>query len=102
MKGHCCVDHGPGCTKPNHVQIGLEAWRSLQGLCGECGGPGTIKWGQSVQVARGHYTLRCERCVLTAQLEHARESAAAIPELEAKLASLPAAVSVPEHPKGER
>jgi hypothetical protein len=101
MKGLCCADHGPECANPNHVHIGLEAWRSLQGLCGECGEPGAIKWGQSIQVARGHHTLRCERCAFTAQLEHARERAAAIPQIEAKLSSLPAAVSSPPSSGGK-
>jgi hypothetical protein len=36
-------------------------------------------------------TPSCEQCVVEVQLEHARERAAAIPELEASLAMLKAA-----------
>jgi hypothetical protein len=78
-----CVDHGPDCTNEGHV-IGVEAWRALHGLCGLCGEEGDVPWGDP---NRPH-VLRCSRCALTQQLEHARERAAAIPQLEAELAVL--------------
>lgn len=85
MEGLCCIDHGPDCEE-NHPQISLELWLSGKGLCGECGvRKGTRKWGESVQVARGHFTLRCEICALEAQLKHARERSEVISKLEREL-----------------
>jgi hypothetical protein len=34
------------------------------------------------------YSARCERCCIEVQLEHAREMAASIPKLEARLKEL--------------
>jgi len=86
-KPFCCVDHGPSCENENHTVIGLEVWRSMQGLCGTCGEPGDVPWGDLTRL----HVLRCRRCALTQQLEHARERAAAIPQLEAELKAVPPA-----------
>ena len=43
--------------------------------------------GGWLEYAHGMYQQWCEHCVLEAQLDHARARAAAIPELEAKLAA---------------
>jgi hypothetical protein len=83
--GLCCDEHGPECTNGNHPVVTLDLWRASKGLCGICGEVGAIRWGESIQIARGHFTLRCRRCVLRAQIEHARERAAALPSLEAEL-----------------
>lgn len=42
----------------------------------------------TVGIVRGYVSARCERCVVEVQLEHAREMAASIPKLEARLAVL--------------
>lgn len=53
---------------------------------------GTERWvGEydSVTVARtGWHQMWCKRCVVVAQLDHAKQRAAAIPELERQLAAL--------------
>lgn len=68
-----------------------DSYLSSQGLCGNCGErPGTITWGDLLALTHGGGTLRCELCAIKTQLEHARERAAAIPELEARLAHLQA------------
>lgn len=46
-------------------------------------------WSEgTIALVHGARWLICEQCVLEKQLEHARERAAAIPELEAKLKAL--------------
>ena len=65
----------------------------LKDLCSNCHAhTGTEKWvGEfdSVTVARtGWHQIWCKRCVLVAQLEHAKQRAAAIPDLERQLAEL--------------
>lgn len=60
----CCVDHGPDCENEDHAVVTLEVWRALNGLCGSCGEPGSIPWGDPVRI----HTLRCRRCALTQQL----------------------------------
>lgn len=56
-------------------------------LCANCKKrPGTETWGDALAVTHGWAAKWCVMCVLEAQLEHARERAAAIPELERRLA----------------
>lgn len=84
-----CADHGLSCDQEGHVCELREVWLSRQDLCGECGiREGTIKWGESIQVARGHYTLRCELCAVRAQVKHAEEKVIGLPELRMKLEKL--------------
>lgn len=48
---------------------------------------GTIKWSEGpIAAVYGMWSMVCEVCAYEQQLEHARERAAAIPELECKLA----------------
>ena len=60
--------------------------------CQRCGAKGpTSVWTADdggFGYVHGMYSWWCERCILTAQLDHAKARAAAIPELEAKLAAL--------------
>jgi len=52
---------------------------------------GTQLWlgvGGALAYTHGMHTYWCKICVLETQLEHARERAALIPELEAELAQL--------------
>ena len=65
--------------------------RPVAGDCENCGQrPAETVWigeGGSLAFSRQYMQqLWCQRCALTAQLEHAREAAARIPELEASLA----------------
>lgn len=61
-----------------------------QTLCNNCKQrPATEIWvgdGGVLAYAHGAYQHWCLRCVLEAQLEHARKLATSIPELESKLA----------------
>jgi hypothetical protein len=89
--GICCIYHGPECDEPDHMLGTTGMYYSGKGLCGRCGErKGTVPWGDP---NRAH-TLRCEICATEEQLEHARERASAIPELEAKLARLKGAMPV--------
>ena len=66
--------------------------RRSKPLCSKCGKrPGTVRWGDTLAATHGFPTLRCQVCVYTEQLIHARERSAAIPELERKLAEAKAA-----------
>lgn len=59
--------------------------------CSRCNTrPATMWWSDegTVGIVRGYVSARCERCVVEVQLEHAREMAASIPKLEARLAVL--------------
>lgn len=54
--------------------------------CDECDErPATIRWGTELEVTHGMFSWRCRVCALEAQVEHARERAAALPELERRL-----------------
>lgn len=72
----------------------MSAWGVVpEGMiCQHCGErPATGMWtGDEGAVAaiHGAYSWWCERCMVVAQLERARERAAAIPELERRLAEL--------------
>ncbi len=57
-------------------------------MCQKCGQrPGTECWcADTLALVHGMSAMWCKRCVLETQLEHARESAASIPELETALA----------------
>lgn len=58
-------------------------------ICPNCGKrPGTVRWGDALAVTHGFTQMWCEVCAVTAQLNFARERAAAIPELEARLVEL--------------
>lgn len=61
-------------------------------LCINCGErPATVNWvsaDPTLAFVHGMTTRWCECCALEAQLEHAREMAAKIPELEVALAKL--------------
>ena len=53
--------------------------------------PATGMWlgdGNVISAIHGAHWWWCERCMLEAQLENARERAAAIPDLERRLAEL--------------
>ena len=57
--------------------------------CASCGKrEGTIRWGDMLALTHGWVQMWCEHCAVTKQLEYARERAAAIPELEARLSAL--------------
>jgi hypothetical protein len=66
--------------------------REISDLCQHCRRrPSTTKWvgnGGALDLVHGFYQLWCDFCATTAQLEYAREAAARVPELEAKLATL--------------
>lgn len=63
--------------------------------CAECKErPGVIKWGTDLEAIHGMYSWRCEVCALLAQVAHARERAAALPDLEARLAAAERAAGV--------
>jgi hypothetical protein len=47
-------------------------------------------WGDAMTINHGGGSWRCEICAITEQLNYARERAAAIPDLEARLAELQA------------
>ena len=56
--------------------------------CANCGErEGTVRWGDALAMIHGGSVLWCEICAATAQLKHARERAALIPELETRLAA---------------
>jgi len=58
-------------------------------VCSKCGKrPGTERWETA---DFRHPTWRCELCCVRAQVDHARERAAALPALESRLAELEAA-----------
>lgn len=71
------------------VTNGIASWKP-DGTCRKCNErPATEMWSEGALAAmHGAYAFWCKVCVLTAQLEHARERAAAIPELEQQLAEL--------------
>lgn len=60
--------------------------------CQQCGErPATENWvgeGGYLALSHGLYRRWCERCVVVAQLEHARKTVAAIPDLETRLREL--------------
>jgi hypothetical protein len=62
------------------------------GICRNCNERAAIgKWvgnGSVMDLVHGNYTYWCEPCMLRAQIEHAREAAERLPELEARLAKL--------------
>ena len=61
------------------------------GLCKLCNKrPATLWWSDEGMVAAVHgmYAPRCERCCIETQLAHAREMAASIPKLVARLKEL--------------
>ena len=61
-------------------------------ICDNCHRrPGTVRWGDMLAVTHGGGERWCEICATAAQLEYAKERAAAIPELEAELVRLLAA-----------
>lgn len=58
-------------------------------MCANCWKePGTERWGDALAFSHGFEVLWCKRCVLTTQIAHAEERAAALPELRARLAAL--------------
>lgn len=61
----------------------------INGRCFKCGGEGTHRFVHSaLDMVHGGGTPICKRCLLTIQIEHAKERAAALPELERGLAEL--------------
>jgi hypothetical protein len=62
------------------------------GWCANCGiRQATLNWvgeGGVLAYAHGLASRWCERCVVAAQLEHARKLAASIPDLAVRLAAL--------------
>lgn len=60
---------------------------SADHICANCGKrPGTIRWGDTLSLTHGFMVMWCDVCAYTTQLDHARERAKEIPELERKLA----------------
>lgn len=54
--------------------------------CANCGlRPGTECWGDALAMTHGWAQMWCKVCVLTKQIEHARERASALPDLEREL-----------------
>jgi hypothetical protein len=54
--------------------------------CENCGERrGTVRWGDALTLTHGFALLWCEVCALTAQIAHAEERAAALPELRDRL-----------------
>lgn len=81
------------------MSMSMASWsngkdmREIKGLCENCGKrPATNIWlpgGGATDMVRSHMQqVWCKHCVLTAQLEHAKQRAAKIPEIEAELAAL--------------
>ena len=64
----------------------------MKELCANCQSrPAEIDWvgeGGTLAWVHGMFSRWCLRCATEAQLKHARETAARIPELEQKLAGL--------------
>lgn len=61
-------------------------------MCKTCSTRQATKWWTNdgiMAAIHGGAIPRCERCCIVDQLAHARKMAAKIPELEARLASLP-------------
>lgn len=57
--------------------------------------PATLWWSEgALAFARGMKQARCERCAVEEQLKFARERAAAVPELEKRLAAIDATEAV--------
>lgn len=68
------------------TQIHQDPWDLTGRLCTKCKErPATIIWGDALATTHGWNEYRCDICALKEQLDHARERAAAIPELERKL-----------------
>lgn len=73
------------------VEIPADAldWMTPRGPCQECGErPATVLWSTdgTMGLIHGGYRYWCNRCALRAQVEHARDCAARLPELERQLA----------------
>lgn len=80
-----CEAHGIEEHNCGSYGISISLYRNSQGLCGNCGErPYVTLWVDPNHPHEGW----CERCVLSAQVEHARERAAALPSLEARLSKL--------------
>jgi hypothetical protein len=61
----------------------------LEGVCLYCKTrPATLHFGDALSFTHGGVENCCAICAAEMQLQHARERAAAIPELEAKVAEL--------------
>ena len=75
------IPDGQACV---HCQTGLATTHWV----GDVGG---------LALSHGFYEYWCDRCMVTAQLEAARASAARIGDLEKRLASLDEAEQVVEH-----
>jgi RNA polymerase subunit RPABC4/transcription elongation factor Spt4 len=57
--------------------------------CGRCGeNDATVHWGDVLALTHGAGEWWCERCAVEEQVKHARERAAQLPKLEARLAQL--------------
>lgn len=68
-------------------------------MCAQCCKRKASTWwsdGGILGAVHGAYSPRCEMCCVEAQLEHAMEMAAGIPELETKLQLLKMAENVDE------
>lgn len=66
----------------------------LRRVCANCRTrEATVRWGDALTTTHGGGGWWCEFCAVTAQLAHARERAAMISDLEARLAALGEPVS---------
>jgi hypothetical protein len=70
-------------------KLHVEVMHPLEPMCATCGKrPGTRRWGDALALSHGGGALRCEPCVLRAQIAHAEERAAVLPELRQRLKEL--------------
>lgn len=82
-------------TEPRPLDLAQVRAQEDHGTCPSCNErPATGIWvgdGGVMAYFHGAYTYWCEPCMLTAQIEHCKEAAERLPELEARLAELQAA-----------
>jgi len=69
------------------VDADLRAKGAAMSKCPNCEQrEGEVRWGDALAFTHGWAPMWCWVCAYEAQLEHAKERAAAIPELERRLA----------------
>ena len=79
-------------VKVHSIDVPSQPFPEPSGDCANCHNrPATERWigdGGSLALSHGHYQFWCKPCCLQVMLDHARERAAAIPDLECELAVL--------------
>ena len=86
----------PVNTVIHAVDVPLDPAAAPAGQCQRCQQRPATQWwcpGGALALAHGMAAAWCELCVVTEQLQHCREAAARIPELEAAQAQLQAAAT---------